>query len=259
LLQVDAFADEPFRGNPAAVCFLDGPRDDRWLRSVAAEMNLSETAFLENRGGSFGLRWFTPTVEVELCGHATLASAHAIWEEGIVDGPIRFATLSGELVAEREDNWIRLDFPAKVPTESPPPLDLLAALGVEPVLHAVVPGFHLVELDSAAGVRSLRPSLAALAPLGDVGVVVTAAGDAGYDFVSRVFAPGLGIDEDPVTGAAHCILAPFWTDRLGRKELTGYQASARGGVVRVRMPATAPGRVNLLGRAVTTLRGRLAV
>ncbi len=261
LLQVDAFADRAFRGNPAAVCFLEERRDDAWLLAVAAEMNLSETAFLLRDGEGFELRWFTPAVEVPLCGHATLASAHAIWEEGLANGALAFSTRSGRLTAEREDDWIRLDFPAKPPQSAACPAGLAAALGAEPVMHAMVPGFHLVEVADAATVRALDPDLRGLAALGDVAVIATAAGDAERecDFVSRVFGPGIGIDEDPVTGAAHCILAPFWSARLGRRELVGYQASARGGIVRVRMPdqPQAAGRVHLLGRAVTTLRGHL--
>ncbi len=259
LLQVDAFAAEPFRGNPAAVCFLDAPRDDSWLSAVAAEMNLSETAFLTPRHGTFGLRWFTPTVEVPLCGHATLASAHAIWEEGVADGPIVFETLSGQLRAERDDGWIRLDFPARSATEAELPPALAAALGCTPRLHVKASGFHLVEVESAERVRALSPDLAQLGPLGEEGVIVTSVGDNGHDFVSRVFAPGLGIDEDPVTGAAHCILAPFWISRLGRLELNGFQASARGGEVRVRMSGPSADRVQILGQAVTTLRGSLVV
>lgn len=253
---MDAFADTAFRGNPAAVCFLTEDRDDAWMLAVAAEMNLSETAFLSRDGAAFRLRWFTPTVEVPLCGHATLASAHAIWEEGVADGPITFHTLSGPLRAEMEEDWIRLDFPAKPARRTAAPVGLAEALGADLLLHAEVPGFHLVEVSDAATVRGLRPDIRRLDALGPVAVVVTAAGDEGCDFVSRVFGPGIGIDEDPVTGAAHCILAPFWTERLGRNELIGYQASQRGGVVRVRIPGDA-GRVHLLGRAVTTLRGAL--
>lgn len=260
LLQVDAFASEPFRGNPAAVCFLDDERSDEWMLAVAAEMNLAETAFLLRDGDGFRLRWFTPAVEVPLCGHATLASAHALWEKGWTGDRIAFSTRSGRLVAEREGDWILLDFPAKTPVEEPMPNALAAAIGVAPLRHARAEGFHLVEVESAEVVRSVNPDLRALAALGEVGVIVTSGGEGEFDFVSRMFAPGLGIDEDPVTGAAHCMLAPFWSERTGRAELTGWQASRRGGAVRVRIGGAVPaGRVHLLGQAVTTLRGRLVV
>ncbi len=261
LLQVDAFASEAFRGNPAAICFVDGGRSDQWMQSVAAEMNLAETAFLCREDNGFGLRWFTPTVEVPLCGHATLASAHAIWQEGLGGDTLRFSTLSGPLYAAREGEWIRLDFPLKEPVEAAMPSGLAAALSVVPLLHAQAEGFHLVEVESADAVRRVDPDMIALGALGEIGVIVTSRGEGEVDFVSRMFAPGLGIDEDPVTGAAHCMLAPFWAERLGRRELTGYQASARGGVVRVRTPGgdVPAGRVHLLGQAVTTLRGRLLV
>jgi len=260
LLQVDAFTREPFRGNPAAVCFLEGERSDAWMLGVAAEMNLAETAFLIASGEGFGLRWFTPTVEVPLCGHATLASAHALWEEGWTGERISFETRSGRLDAQREGEWIRLDFPVKSPVEGPLPHGLASALGAAPLLYARGEGFHLVEFESADAVRRVEPDLRALAALGEIGVIVTSRGEGEFDFVSRMFAPGLGIDEDPVTGSSHCMLAPFWSQRLGRGELTGWQASQRGGAVRVRIGGGVPaGRVHLLGQAVTTLRGRLVV
>jgi PhzF family phenazine biosynthesis protein len=258
LLQVDAFADAPFSGNPAAVCFLDATRDDAWLAAVAREMNLSETAFLAAEGDAWRLRWFTPTVEVDLCGHATLASAHAIWEEGLAgkDATLRFLTRSGELTARLEGDDIVLDFPAEPAFPLHAPRALLDAIGVRRVVAAARNRFDwLLELESAVAVRSLQPDLAALAKLETRGVVVTApADDDAHDFVSRWFGPGVGVDEDPVTGSAHCCLGPWWAERLGRTELRGYQASARGGSVGVRM---IDGRVELLGRAVTVLRGRL--
>lgn len=259
LVQVDAFTARPFGGNPAAICFLDGERSAEWMAAVAAEMNLSETAFLVRRADVFDLRWFTPSVEVPLCGHATLASAHAIWEEGVAEGGLRFATRSGELRAAREGEWIRLDFPLKRPTAVPPPPGLAEALSVAPVGHASCDNFHLIEVATPSAVRQAAPDMRKLAALGDIRIILTSGGEGEFDFVSRFFAPAAGIDEDPVTGSAHCMLAPYWAERLGRGELTGFQASQRGGVVRVRLPngVTEGGRVHLLGQAVTTLRGRL--
>jgi predicted PhzF superfamily epimerase YddE/YHI9 len=257
LLQIDAFTDRPFAGNPAAVCLLDAPREDAWMQSVALEMNLSETAFVLPRADGFDLRWFTPAVEVELCGHATLATAHALWEEGRLprDAQARFHTKSGLLTATPVDGGIELDFPRKddEPGELP---DLGAALRTRVVeLHRNRWDF-LALLESEAEVRELAPDFAALRGLGVRGVIVTAAAAATgeYDFVSRFFAPGAGIDEDPVTGSAHCFLAPFWSGRLGRAALVGYQASARGGFVHTRVDGD---RVKLRGKAVTVLRGEL--
>jgi PhzF family phenazine biosynthesis protein len=258
IVQVDAFTAEPFAGNPAAVCVLPAPREERWMQAVAREMNLSETAFLVRRAdGAFDLRWFTPVAEVELCGHATLASAHVLWSEQHLPASetARFQTRSGELRATARAPWIELDFPATVPAPATAPPGLGTALGVEPVAVLTSRFDFLAELDSEAAVRALAPDFRALRSLGVRGVIVTApAATAGFDFVSRFFAPGVGVDEDPVTGSAHCALAPFWGARLGRDEMTGYQASARGGVVRVRL---AGDRVILAGQAVTVLRGEL--
>jgi predicted PhzF superfamily epimerase YddE/YHI9 len=266
LYQVDAFTAEPFAGNPAAVCLLESDAEPAWMQRVAAEMNLSETAFLRPRAeaGRYGLRWFTPTVEVELCGHATLASAHVLWSEGRVEAgaPIRFDTASGPLAARSgADGRIWLDFPATPAEPVDPPPGVLEALGAGGGTRWVGLGRldYLVELEDEAAVRDLAPSLGPLGPLGRLGsrgVIVTAAAAAGrgYDFVSRYFAPAAGIDEDPVTGSAHCTLGPFWAGRLGRDELTGFQASARGGLVQVRPRGD---RVLLGGHAVTVLRGQL--
>ena len=259
LLQVDAFSAVPFAGNPAAVCFLDRPRDDAWLLSVSAEMNLAETAFLLSRPDGYDLRWFTPTTEVPLCGHATLASAHAVWHEKGSSEPLAFHSASGVLSAEREGDWIRLDFPLQPSQAAPIPPDVAAAMGasVVPVNHEVAGSHHLIEVANAAAVRAAQPDLAALSALGKVAVILCArADDDESDFVSRFFAPGFGIDEDPVTGAAHCTLASYWGVRLGLDEMTGYQASPRGGTVRVRLVGD---RVHLLGQAVTILRGTLRV
>jgi predicted PhzF superfamily epimerase YddE/YHI9 len=224
------------------------------MQHVAAEMNLSETAFLRRSGDdAWSLRWFTPACEVDLCGHATLASAHALWESGAASEPLlRFATRSGILTAQRSGDWIELDFPAMPATPVDPPAEVLAALGITSPRYIGRNAFdYLIEADDVA---SLRPDLARLRGVDIRGVIVTARGNGEYDFVSRFFAPRFGIDEDPVTGSAHCCLAPYWSERLGRDELTGYQASPRGGVVRVRM---AGDRVKLGGRAVTVLRGDL--
>lgn len=257
IYQIDAFAERPFEGNPAAVCLLDTRADEPWMRSVAAEMNLSETAFVHGLDDGFGLRWFTPVAEVELCGHATLASAHALWENGDLqpDDEARFHTMSGLLTARRTGEEIELDFPARpaAPRDEPP--ELAEALGASPKTVAGNRVDLLVELESESAVRGLDPDFEALRGLRVRGVIVTSEADPGpYDFVSRFFAPALGIDEDPVTGSAHCVLGPFWSARLGRDQLTGYQASRRGGCVRVRM---AGDRVRLGGRAVTVLRGEL--
>lgn len=254
---VDAFADVPFAGNPAAVCLLTGEKDADWMQRVAAEMNLSETAFLiEHATGEWGLRWFTPKVEVDLCGHATLASAHVLWREcGVSADTLRFTTRSGLLTARREGESVCLDFPADPPAAAVPADTLIAALGVEPLWVGRGRDDLLVVLDSAERVRSLAPDMTRLASLDARGVIVTAAGDRPeYDFVSRFFGPGVGIPEDPVTGSAHCCLAPYWAARLGKSALWGNQASARGGVVGVELHGE---RVHLLGRAVTVLKGAL--
>jgi len=261
LFQVDAFTAEPFAGNPAAVCLLEDDADPGWMQRVAAEMNLSETAFLHPDGtGRFGLRWFTPAVEVELCGHATLASAHVLWTEGLTgDGrALRFDTASGMLTARPGgDGTIWLDFPATPAEPVDPPAGLLEGLSGAAARWVGRGRFdYLVELEDEAAVRGLAPDVRRLEGLGPRGVIATAAGDGsgGHDFVSRYFAPAAGIDEDPVTGSAHCTLGPFWAERLGRTELTGFQASARGGLVQVRPSGD---RVLLGGRAVTVLRGQL--
>lgn len=257
--QVDAFTDRPFAGNPAAICVLDEPRPEEWMGQVAREMNLAETAFLVPRGEDFDLRWFTPTMEVDLCGHATLAAAHTLYQDGHrpPDQTIRFHTRSGALTAERRDGMIWLDFPATPTGTADPPPELSDSLGV-PFRYSGLTRFDcFVELDSEASVRGLAPDLVRLARLRTRGVIVTAAAtrpESGYDFVSRFFAPGSGIPEDPVTGSAHCALAPYWSGRLGRPELTGYQASPRGGTVRTRV---AGNRIQLGGHAVTVLRGEL--
>jgi PhzF family phenazine biosynthesis protein len=259
MMIIDAFTDRAFAGNPAAVCLLAEPAPEIWMQNVAAEMNLSETAFLSPRNDGFGLRWFTPTVEVELCGHATLASAHVLWQSEHVraNEAIRFHTQSGVLTAERNGNAIELDFPARPPKACDAPPSLLGSLGTsaEFVAHNGMDYFVTVPL--AQTVRDLRPDFARLATLSLRGVIVTArSDDPKYDFVSRFFAPGAGVMEDPVTGSAHCCLGPYWAERLGQSELVGLQVSKRTGVVKVRC---VDDRVKLGGQAVTVLRGEIDV
>ena len=256
--QVDAFAERPFEGNPAGVCLLERPAPEPWMQAVAAEMNLAETAFLVPRGGgAFDLRWYTPTVEVDLCGHATLASAHVLWERGLVapgDAP-EFHTRSGLLRAWREDELIRMDFPSEAVAACAAPAELAAALGTPFSFVGKNRMDWLVELADEHAVRTVRPDLRLLAAVGMRGVIVTSSAAApGVDFVSRFFAPAAGVDEDPVTGSAHCALAPYWAAKLGKTGLTGYQASARGGTIRCTL---AGDRVVLGGHAVTILRAQL--
>jgi len=257
IVVVDAFTDRAFAGNPAAVCVLDHAADDEWMQHVAREMNLSETAFLAPEADVYRLRWFTPAAEVQLCGHATLASAHWLWESGIVGAgrPITFETRSGRLLAMQQGTWIALDFPAKPATAAEAPASLARALGAPPVAFAVSQFDGLAELASEATVRSLQPDIGALAALPYRGVIVTArASTAGLDFVSRFFAPAVGVPEDPVTGSAHCVLGPYWRRQLLKDDFLAYQASPRGGVVRVGVRGE---RVLLGGQAVTVWKGEL--
>lgn len=256
---VDAFTDRPFAGNPAAVCILPGPAPEEWMRNVAREMNLSETAFLHRLDDGFSLRWLTPTVEVDLCGHATLASAHVLWQDAHLAAgeEARFHTRSGLLTARRGGDIIWLDFPAKLATETSAPPELLTALGVGTARWTGKNQFdYLVEVSSETEVRALNPDHSALSRLPVRGVIVTSRADAErpYDFVSRFFAPGSGVAEDPVTGSAHTALAPYWRHTFGRDAMTGFQASARGGTVRVECRGD---RVRLGGQAVTMLRAIL--
>jgi PhzF family phenazine biosynthesis protein len=257
IVQVDAFASKPFAGNPAAVCVLDRAADERWMQSVAMEMNLSETAFLHPERDGFRLRWFTPAVEVDLCGHATLASAHVLWEDAVIEreAPARFYTRSGLLTAKRNGPWIEMDFPATPAEPTAPPHGLAEALGA-PIIAAGRSRFDvLAELAGEESLRRLAPDLQALAKLPARGIIVTSrASQPPYDFLSRFFAPGAGVNEDPVTGSAHCCLAPYWAARLGKDTLHAYQASARGGEVRVTVRGD---RAILAGQAVTVMRGEL--
>lgn len=256
LFHVDAFTDRAYGGNPAAVCTLPSAPSDAWMQRVAQEMNLSETAFFYPEAGIYRLRWFTPTLEVDLCGHATLATSHILWSEGYLapDQVAHFQTRSGVLTARRQDDWIELNFPSSPLQDSPAPPGLIEALGVTPQRVMTTAMGYLVEVATAQIVRQLRPNLAGLQALAVPGVIVTSRGEAPYDFVSRFFAPNLGIDEDPVTGSAHCSLSPYWRDRLGKTTFLAYQASARGGVLRVEDGGD---RVCLSGQAITVLRGEL--
>jgi PhzF family phenazine biosynthesis protein len=257
LFVVDAFTEQPFRGNPAAVCLLSGPKDDAWLQAVAAEMNLSETAFLTKTDDGFRLRWFTPKVEVALCGHATLASAHVLWQAGHAapGEAIRFHTQSGVLTASRSGDDIELDFPLVAEKPAPPPDRLAEALGASFRYVGRNRFDYLVEVESEATLRKLTPDFGLLATLPVRGVIVTSrSADPAFDFVSRFFAPASGVNEDPVTGSAHCCLASYWRTRLHKDQFRAYQASPRGGVVRVRV---AGDRAYLGGRAITVARGEL--
>jgi PhzF family phenazine biosynthesis protein len=268
---VDAFTDRPFSGNPAAVCLLDGPAPDAWMQRFAAEMNLSETAFLHRESNVWRLRWFTPAVEVDLCGHATLASAHVLASEGVVprtEPEIRFETRSGTLTATASGETITMDFPSTPAQPAEPPESLLAALAPDlSYRHIVGAGTNgvdwLIQLADEASIRSLSPDFRALAAENARGVIVTSrAGEATRadypeaDFVSRFFGPAVGVDEDPVTGSAHCTLGPWWAERLGKRELEGRQVSERGGTVRIHCRRD---RVSLSGRAVTIVAGRVRV
>lgn len=254
---VDAFTEAPFSGNPAGVCLLEQDPDKRWMQSVAREMNLAETAFLVPRGDVWALRWFTPAVEVELCGHATLAGAHVLYTTGRADPsqPIRFRTRSGILTASRDGKNLVLDFPATPVEFADAPPDLAHNLGAKPTFVGKSKFDYVVELESEQQVRELTPDLAGLSHLQARGIVVTASATTpGFDFVSRFFAPQSGVPEDPVTGSAHCALTPYWADKLGKLEMLAYQASPRGGVIGVRLKAD---RVELAGRAVTVVEGQL--
>lgn len=257
IFQVDAFTNQPFAGNPAAVCVLPQPGEEPWMQNVAREMNLSETAFLYKQADSFNLRWFTPAQEVDLCGHATLASAYVLWEMGYLqpNEEAQFHTRSGLLTAKQQGEWIELDFPAKVATDSDASAELIQAVGSTPKYVSKNQMDYLLELDSEETVRNLLPDFNLLKTLPVRGVIVTSrATSPGYDFVSRFFAPGVGIDEDPVTGSAHCCLGPFWRDRLGKDDFIAYQASPRGGIIKVGCRGD---RVLLGGQAVLVLRGQL--
>jgi len=254
--QVDAFTDKPFSGNPAAVFILPEAQPEAWMQHVAAEMNLSETAFLSPKDEGYMLRWFTPRHEVDLCGHATLASAHALWQTGTLqaDRTALFDTRSGPLSARRKADWIELNFPAEPEKEITAPFGLRQALGISPVYVGANRMDILAEVDTESTLRAIAPDFTFLETLVTRGIIVTSRSDAkAFDFVSRFFAPRSGIKEDPVTGSAHCCLGPYWQARLGKDALRAYQASARGGILKVRM---AGDRVFLSGQAVTVFSGK---
>jgi len=252
VFQVDAFLADGFLGNPAGVCMLDTQAADEWMQEVAAKMNLSETAFLRPQpNGEYNLRWFTPKAEVKLCGHATLASAHLLWERGFSEmgKAVRFFTPSGSLLSRRENELITLDFPAKPSVKAAVPPGLLEALGAT-AIHLERSEFdYLVEVDSAKTLRNLKPDFDRLRELPVRGVIVTApSDDQHFDFISRFFAPAVGVDEDPVTGSAHCTLTPYWAARLGKTKFVACQVSQRGGVLNLELRGA---RVQLGGRAKT--------
>jgi len=257
IFQVDAFTHDPFRGNPAAVCILDSPRPDAWMLAVAREMNLSETAFLLPEEGAYRLRWFTPAVEEKLCGHATLASAHVLWESGkLKPGETAlFNTLSGVLTASKFGSLIELNFPSTPPEPVETPPFLLDALGVSPLYVGKSPFDYLVEVADDEIVRNLHPNMTLLREIDIRGIIITSVStNPKYDFISRFFAPHDGIDEDPVTGSAHCCLGPYWNEKLGKTSFKAYQASPRGGIVAVRLEGN---RIILGGEAVTVMGGEL--
>ena len=257
IYQIDAFTNRAYSGNPAAVYFQEQLVEDEWMQDVAREMNLSETAFLPPHGQDFDLRWFTPAFEVDLCGHATLASAHALWEFGRLrrSQTARFHTRSGLLTACRNGDWIEMDLPSEIAQQCSAPPDLLEALGVTPVFIGRNRFDILVVIDSPNELRELSPDHALLRKVEARGVMVTSPPDLeGYDFLSRFYAPRSGIDEGPVTGSAHCCLGPYWSTRLGKVELKAFQASPRGGILRVRPEKN---RVIVSGQAVTVMKGHL--
>ena len=256
--QVDAFTSEAFKGNPAGVCVLEEPASENWMQRVAREMNATETAFVWPEGPDMSIRWFNSQAQMELCGHATLATAHILFEQGLArpDCEICFLSLAGELAARKlSGGWLELDFPATPPEEIPPPAGLVEALGLEPVWAGMSRFDCLLLTDSEARVRSLQPDFTALLDVDAMGIIVTAPSEEpGLDFISRYFAPILGLNEDAVSGRAHCCLGPFWAERLGKHKMVGYQASQRGGTVKLRMGQN---RVYLAGQAVTVMRCEL--
>ncbi|NLY90938.1 MAG: PhzF family phenazine biosynthesis protein [Firmicutes bacterium] len=255
IYQVDAFTEKPFKGNPAAVCVLDSTPTEKWMQDVANEMNLAETAFLIPKKDGYTLRWFTPKAEVDLCGHATLASAHILWEKGYLrqDQEAVFYTKSGLLSAKINEGWIQLNFPATPEEESEAPAELLEALNINPIYIGKNIFDYLIEVESEKVVKDIAPDFTKLMKVSMRGVIVTAKAKE-YDFVSRFFAPAVGVLEDPVTGSAHCCLGPYWKKRLGKDEFNAYQLSERGGRLKVQVAGE---RVLISGKAVTVMEGSL--
>ena len=255
IYQVDAFTEKPFKGNPAAVCIFEEHADETWMQNVAKEMNLSETAFLIRYKDGYNLRWFTPNSEVDLCGHATLASAHILWEKGYLrkDQEVEFYTKSGILTAKIDEGWIQLNFPATHEERVESPVELIHALGVNPVYVGKNIFDYIVEVESEDIIYNIKPDFTMLLKVPMRGVIVTAKSKE-YDFISRFFAPAVGVFEDPVTGSAHCCLGPYWMKKLGKDSFAAYQASERGGILKVKV---AGDRVLIFGKAVTVMEGQL--
>lgn len=255
IYQVDAFTEMAFKGNPAAICILEEYPSTKWMQDVAGEMNLAETAFVVQMDDGFSLRWFTPNSEVDLCGHATLASAHILWEKGYLrrEQEAKFHTKSGLLTAKLIDNWIQLNFPAIIEEKTEAPAELIEALNISPIYVGKNIFDYIIEVESEETVKNINPDFTKLMKVPMRGVIVTAR-SAEYDFVSRFFAPEVGIFEDPVTGSAHCCLGPYWKRKLGKEEFNAYQASERGGILKVKVAGE---RVLISGKAITVLEGNL--
>lgn len=253
---IDAFTDKRYRGNPAAVCFLETEKSDQWMQNIANEMNLSETAFLIRRGEEFSLRWFTPQAEVDLCGHATLASAHLLWEEQICKGnEIRFITKSGLLTANKNENWIQMNFPKELEQKCVPQNELIEGLGVHYNYIGKNRLDYIIEVDDEETVRDLQPNFNLWKSVKARGIIVTSKSNRmGIDFVSRCFYPAIGVNEDPVTGSAHCCLGPYWQVKLKKNDLIALQLSKREGLLKLTILEE---RIIISGKAVTTLRGEL--
>lgn len=259
IFTVDAFTDKPFAGNPAAVCLITKPVSETWMQQVAQEMNLSETAFVYPGKDGFNLQWFTPATEVDLCGHATLATAFVLWEENILgrNETARFYTKSGLLTAKLQGSWIELDFPAEPANEAEAPQALIDALGIQPLYTGRNRFDYIVEVASEQLVKRVQPDFVMLAKVPARGVMVTSRSDQhSVDFVSRFFGPAAGVNEDPVTGSAHCCLGPYWQKKMNKDSFTAYQASSRGGVVKLQVVKE---RVKLIGQAIIIMRGELTV
>lgn len=254
---VDAFTNRPFSGNPAAVTLLEKELSERAMQNVALELNLSETAFLFFTDGKYQIRWFTPNSEVELCGHATLASAHFLWEKGIVrSDEIHFSSCSGPLRATQMNGKVKLDFPSEPPIEVTEKRDFFSMLGVEPLYVGKNRMDYVVELPDENAVKGCVPDLKAVCGLDRRGLIITAKSLRQYDFVSRCFYPALNINEDPVTGSAHCALASYWAKKLGKNTFKAFQASQRGGELEVHLRGD---RVDLIGDAITTVDAQILV
>ena len=252
--QVDAFTNRAFGGNPAAVCFVEPGFDETLMQRIAAENNLAETAFVEKKVEGFNLRWFTPTVEVDLCGHATLAAAHVLWQAGVLgeDQAAEFTTRSGLLKAEKKGDWIELDLPTATLTDVDLPKEIVKALNISPVNVVFAKDRYLIEVGSAREVESIAPDFLSLREFDMIVVTAKADPQSPFDFVSRTFGPSVGIDEDPVTGSSHCGLVPYWSAKLGKGSLFAFQASKRGGELKLQ---SAGERVLIAGQAVTVIKG----